>query len=75
MLLFRSEEHLGRWLDSREAERGGVMTLEQTWRLAKGWYSGRLLSTWRARSVEEAQAVIDGAGLAGNFWQLVPDTV
>ena len=70
MLLFRSEEHLGRWLSDRGVERGATMTVGQQWRLATEWYSDRLEPDWRRRSVEEAQRVFDRCGLTGPFWQL-----
>ena len=70
MLLFRSEEHLSRWLSDRDVERGATMTVEQQWQLATEWYSDRLDPDWRRRSAEEAQHVFDRCGLTGPFWQL-----
>ena len=70
MLLFRSEEHLERWLAEREIERGATMTLDQQWRLAQIWYSDRLDPDWRRRTPEEAQQVFAEIGLTGPFWQL-----
>jgi hypothetical protein len=72
MLLFRSEEHLGRWLDERGLARGATLTLEQQWRLAKTWYGGRLERDWRRRSPDEAQGIFTEIGLTGDFWTLVP---
>jgi hypothetical protein len=70
MLLFRSEEHLGRWLQERDLERGGTMTVEQQWQLADLWYRDRLSSDWQRRSPDEAQQVFERCGLTGDFWQL-----
>jgi hypothetical protein len=39
MSLFRSEEHVRRWLRANHATRGEVLPLEQVWRLANAWYS------------------------------------
>ena len=38
MLLFRDEEHVDRWCSARDMPRGAIITPEQTWRLAEGWY-------------------------------------
>ena len=70
MLLFRSEEHLDRWLSERGLERGGTMTVEQQWRLANLWYRDRLSNEWQRRSPDEAQAVFERCGLTGDFWKL-----
>ena len=70
MLLFRSEEHLDRWLGDRGWERGGTMTLERCWRLAAAWFEGRMTRTWRRRTPEEAQELFERLGLTGPFWQL-----
>ena len=70
MLLFRSEEHVDRWLRSKRLKRGALMSLEQQWRLASLWYRGRLERDWRRRTPVEAQAVFEEAGLRGDFWDL-----
>ena len=70
MLLFRSEEHLDRWLSERDIARGATMTLEQQWKLSNEWYSNRLDPAWRRRSPEEAQVLFAGCSLTGPFWQL-----
>ncbi len=41
------------------------------WALVQPWYGGRLDEGWRGRSAEEAQAILDGIGLTGEFWRLV----
>lgn len=40
------------------------------WALVQPWYEGRLSPDWRGRSAGAAQAIIDGVGLTGSFWQL-----
>lgn len=72
MLLFRSEEHVDRWCGQRGIERGGLLTPDQLWRLARAWYSDRLSPDWRRKTTEEGQAVLEGLGLTGPFWQLRP---
>lgn len=70
MLLFRSEEHLERWREERDLPDGATLSAEQQWRLARIWYSDRHEPTWKKRSPEEAQAVLDELGLTGPFWEL-----
>ena len=70
MLLFRSEEHLQRWLDQHGYGRGAVMSLSQIWGLAQAWYTDRLSADWRRRTPEEAEAVFESLGLTGDFWRL-----
>lgn len=54
----------------RAQPRGGLLTAEQLWDLARTWYSNRLDPDWRRRTAEEAQAVFDRIGLTGPFWDL-----
>ena len=70
MLLFRSEEHIARWCARRELPRGGTMTPEQAWRLARAWYADKLDAQWRRKTAEEAEAVFAELGLTGSFWNL-----
>jgi hypothetical protein len=72
MLLFRSEEHLQRWLSERDLLRGGTMTLPQQRELAAAWYGDRLSETWAKRAPEQAQRVLNEVGLSGPFWTLAP---
>jgi hypothetical protein len=71
MLLFRSEEHVREWARERGVPIGGTMTTEQGWRLARAWFDDRLDPAWRRRTPEEAQAVFEGIGLTGPFWDLL----
>jgi hypothetical protein len=68
MRLFRSEEHIDRWLDGRS--RGAVTSLGQLCELAHAWWGDRLSPDWRARTPIESQAILDRVGLTGDFWQL-----
>jgi hypothetical protein len=70
MRLFRSEEHLERWLASGDHPRGERMPVAQQWQLAQTWFAGRDRPEWRKRSAPEAEAVFAGAGLTGDFWRL-----
>ena len=70
MLLFRAEEHLERWCASRDLARGAILSPEQGWQLARGWYEDKLKPDWRRHSVEEAEALLASVGLSGPFWNL-----
>ncbi len=72
MLLFRSDEHVGRWCESRRMERGAGFSLEQMWSVALRWYTGRASPGWKRRTPEESQAILAEAGLSGEFWNLQP---
>jgi hypothetical protein len=69
MLLFRAEEHVRRWCELRGLSRGAVFTPEQMWTVAKQWHGRRLEPGWRRFTPDEAEAVFEGAGLTGTFWQ------
>jgi len=73
MLLFRDEEHALRWCRARELPRGALLTPEQGWRLAHGWYRDKLEPGWRRHTLEEAQALLTEVGLTGPFWNLRDD--
>ncbi len=68
MLIFRSEDHVDRWLAGRPA--GATIPLETLAALATAWWSSRLDPDWRPRSRAENQAILDGLGLTGPFWDL-----
>lgn len=70
MLVFRSEDHLDRWLQQRSLPRGGTLTLEQCWALADAWYAEKHQPDWRRYRPEEAQAIFERVGLTGPFWRL-----
>lgn len=70
MLLFRDEEHVDRWCAAREMPRGGVVTADQAWRLAHGWYKDKLTPDWRRHTLEEAEALMNSIGLTDAFWNL-----
>ncbi|HET6550662.1 MAG TPA: hypothetical protein VFG79_19510 [Solirubrobacter sp.] len=61
MRLVRSDE---------EVAGGAVVSLPTLFELARLWYGDRLSRSWRARSLEESQRVLDSVGLVGEFWRL-----
>jgi hypothetical protein len=68
MNLFRSEEHLERWLAGREP--GASTNIETLCDLAHAWYSDRLDTDWRPHTLEQNQAILHRLGLTGEFWRL-----
>ena len=68
MNLFRSEEHITRWLGDRPA--GATIPAQLLCDLAHGWWDTRLQADWRPRTREESQEILDGLGLSWTFWQL-----
>ena len=70
MLLFRSEEHVDRWLAQRNLQKGAVFSVEQCWQLGRIWYRDRLDDNWKRRTAEEAEAIFASLGLSGDFWRL-----
>jgi hypothetical protein len=70
MLLFRSEDHVDRWCETRNLSRGATLTPEQGWALARGWFGKKLEVDWRRHTLEEAEALLSSIGLTGPFWNL-----
>jgi hypothetical protein len=68
MNLFRSEEHIGRWLGGRD--RGATISITKLCELAHAWWTDRLAPDWRPHSREQNQAILDRLGLKGEFWNL-----
>lgn len=68
MLLFRSEEHVERWLAGRAP--GATIPVGQLCDLAFAWWGDRLDPGWRPHRRDQNQAILDGLGLVGPFWTL-----
>jgi hypothetical protein len=68
MNLFRSEEHVERWLAGRAP--GATLPVVKLAELAGAWWSDRLAPDWRPHTREHNQAILDGLGLTGAFWRL-----
>jgi Alkylmercury lyase len=68
-MLFRSEEDVMSWCRERGAERGAILTPNETWALAQRWYDNRLEPAFHGRSIAEAEAVFASLGLGGPFWR------
>ena len=68
MLLFRSEETVNRWCESKGSPRRPLISLDQLWRLAVAWYSNRLTVESRRPGPDEMVSVFASIGLTGPFW-------
>jgi hypothetical protein len=68
MNLFRSEEHVQRWLAERPA--GATLPTSTLSALAHAWWADRLAPGWTPHTRDQNQAVLDGLGLTGEFWRL-----
>jgi hypothetical protein len=58
------------WLARTGHDRGYVMDLPTLWRLARGWYAGRLEHGYTRRDPSTAAAYFADVGLRGPFWGL-----
>jgi hypothetical protein len=68
MNLFRSEEHIRRWLAGREP--GATLPVTKLSELSHAWWDDRLQPDWRPHTREQNQAILERLGLTGEFWRL-----
>jgi hypothetical protein len=68
--IFCGDDCLSVWLAISGNDRGSAADLPTLWRLAAGWYGGRLEAGYRRREPEEAAAYFAAVGLTGAFWGL-----
>jgi hypothetical protein len=68
MNLFRSEEHIQRWLGGRDP--GATVTVTKLCELAYAWWGDRLSADWQPQTRSQNQAILDTLGLVGEFWRL-----
>ena len=68
MNLFRSEEHIARWLGGRTP--GATIPAQTLCDLAHAWWDTRLHADWRPRTRAENQAILNDLGLITPFWNL-----
>ena len=68
MNLFRSEEHVDRWLGGRPP--GATLTVTKLSELAHVWWEDRLSPDWTPHSREQNQALLQQLGLLDPFWRL-----
>lgn len=68
--LFCSAGCVQAWLTSTGQAQGYVMDLATLWRLASGWYNGRLDSPYQRKDPPSAASYFRSVGLRGHFWGL-----
>jgi hypothetical protein len=68
MLLFRSEENVSRWCETRGIPVRPLIRLDQLWHLATTWYENRLTVDSRRPAADEMVAIFASTGLTGPFW-------
>ncbi len=68
MNLFRSEEHIDRWLGGRPP--GATLAVATLCALAHAWWGDRLAPTWAPHSRDQNQAILGRLGLVDAFWRL-----
>jgi hypothetical protein len=68
MNLFRSEEHIARWLGDRAP--GVTIPVTKLAELATAWWDDRLSPDWVPHTREQNMAILDQLGLSGEFWAL-----
>jgi hypothetical protein len=68
MNLFRSEEHVQRWLGDRAP--GATIPVTTLAALAVAWWGDRLAPDWAPHSREQNQAILDRVGLKDACWRL-----
>ena len=68
--IFCSRGCVATWLARTGHDEGSVFDLATLWRLARGWYAGRLDRGYVRREPSEAKAYFASVGLTGAFWGL-----
>ena len=68
MNLFRSEEHVDRWLGGRPP--GATIPVTKLSELAHQWWDDRLSPQWTPHARDQNQAVLVRLGLVDRFWTL-----
>jgi hypothetical protein len=68
--VFCDDTCLDGWLTREGRQRGYTTDLATVWRLASGWYAGRLDRGYERREPAAAHAYLREAGLSGSFWGL-----
>jgi len=73
--IFCSEACVAIWLNESGHQRGSVLDLRTLWRLAAGWYVGRLERGYVRREPSAAADYLRSVGLSGTFWGLTSEMI
>ena len=68
MNLFRSEEHITRWLGGRAP--GATISIAKLTELAHAWWGDRVAPDWEPHTREQNAAILKRLELTGEFWRL-----
>jgi hypothetical protein len=68
MNLFRSEEHVARWIGDRRP--GATLSVTKLSELASAWWEDRLSPEWKPHTRQQNEAILRSLGLVGDFWKL-----
>jgi hypothetical protein len=71
--IFCSEACVSTLLDRSGRQRGSLMDLRTLWRLASGWYAGRLERGYVRREPTASADYLRSVGLSGEFWGLTTE--
>ena len=66
--IFCSQACIDQWTAARSEPEGTVFDLSTLWRLARGWYAGRLDANYQRREPAEAAEYFAAAGVPSSFW-------
>lgn len=67
MNLFRSEEHVARWLAGRAP--GRSISVDKLSELAHPWWGDRISPAWQPHTRDQNQQTLTSLGLTDAFWQ------
>lgn len=68
--LFRSEEHVDKYCNENQVQRGGVISAQQAVELGKLWFNPMLEPNWRPMSKNVISEMLEQVGLTDEFWKL-----
>ncbi len=66
--IFCSQACIDQWTTARSEPVGSVFDLSTLWRLAQGWYAGRLDANYQRREPADAAEYFRAAGVPSSFW-------
>ena len=70
MLLFRGKEHIDRWCRQWSQPKGAMLTIDQSWQLARAWYQHKMELDWQRPTLVETETLLAQLDLTGPFWSL-----